>query len=62
MIRSYTYTNFDGRLKALIMRPSTKDNYFYFEIWNMSTGDYCGSGCATENDIKNFLSKYEVEF
>lgn len=60
-MKTYKYTNFDGREKALIVRESTEPNMYYIEIWNLSTGDFCGNGKKSLSDIARFLANYGVE-
>jgi hypothetical protein len=61
-MRTYRYTNLDGRKKSLIVKPTETTNDFYVEIWNLDTGDFCGYGYKTAEQITEFLAQYDVKF
>jgi hypothetical protein len=61
---TYFYTNKLGREKKLIVYNADRDNEskVYNVIIDVVTGKYCGSGYNTDEQIKNFLTSYGVEY
>ena len=59
--REYIYINKDGRVKGLIVFHSYKlGNEYLTSIWDMETGERCGSAYKTKEEITAFLNEYGV--
>ena len=56
----YTYTNKLGRRKELwVDKEPSKDheNKYCNVIWDLATGEFCGSGYNTKEEIDEMLAK-----
>ena len=52
----YTYTNNMGRAKELWVANEPKEDGTYFcVIWDMATGENCGTGDCTKEQIEKML-------
>ena len=57
----YTYTNDLGyRKKIVVESVNVEDGKFPFQIWSMDTGDFCGSGNITADELREFLHHYGI--
>lgn len=61
-MKTYEYVNLNGRKKVLIVKPTEITNIFHVEIWDVNTGDFCGNGYKTIEQITAFLAQYDVKF
>lgn len=60
-ILNYTYKNGLGHAKTLTVYIKTNENgKFPIEIWDNKTGENCGSGECTKDQIVAFLNNYEI--
>lgn len=61
---TYIYTNKLGREKKLIVYNADRNNEskVYNVIIDVVTGEYCGSGYNTDEQIEKFLASYGVEY
>lgn len=55
----YKYTNDLGRKKEIWITKD-EDKYTY-SLWDLATGEHCGSGESTKEDLIDFLSHYEIK-
>jgi hypothetical protein len=55
----YTYTNDLGYHKKIVVE-SVKDGKFHCQIWSMDTGDFCGCGDKTADELREFLHHYGI--
>ena len=55
--KEYNYRNDKGYYKKLVVYPKQNDKY-PISIWNNETGDYCGSGEITEEQLNEFFKHY----
>lgn len=61
MKREYNYTNDMGYHKQLLINIDAKqDDKYPCTLWSMDTGDFCGSGMMTYEEIKALLAHYGV--
>ena len=55
----YTYTNDLGYLKKIVIE-SVDDGKFHCRLWSMDTGELCGSGDMTADELREFLHHYGI--
>lgn len=61
--KEYCYTNKIGRLKRLEVRTEkTKEGKYWYVIWDVMTGECCGGGENTAEELASFLSYYGLKF
>lgn len=57
----YTYTNDLGHHKKIVVESvNAEDGKFHFQLWSMDTGDFCGSGDVTADELREFLHHYGI--
>jgi len=61
-MKTYEYTNLNGRRKMLVVKPTKTENSFEVEIWDLNGGSFCGNGRKTAEQITEFLAQYGVKF
>lgn len=63
MSQHYDYVNDLGYHKRLTVEFPKRENGKYFcSLWSRDTGDCCGTGDLTENEIEEMLSHYGLHF
>ena len=55
----YTYTNDLGYHKKIVVE-SVEDGKFHCQLWSMDTGDFCGCGDMTADELREFLHHYGI--
>jgi hypothetical protein len=55
----YTYTNDLGYHKKIVIE-SIDDGKFHCQLWSMDTGDFCGQGDMTADELRAFLHHYGI--
>ena len=58
-MKQYYYTNDTGYHKKLVIEE--KDGKYYVQLWSMDTGDFCGSGEMTKDELDAFLKHYGIK-
>lgn len=62
-IKEYCYTNKIGRLKKLeVSMKKTKEGKYRCSIWDVMTGECCGSSENTAEELTEFLNYYGLKF
>jgi hypothetical protein len=59
MTKKYQYTNDMGEPKTLMV--TQKGETYNFSIWSNRTGDFCGGGQMTKEQLDEFLSHYHIK-
>lgn len=61
MFEYYDYINDIGEPKILILHKYPNlQGLTSFQIWSQSTGDYCGSGYMTPQQLEDFCNHYKI--
>ena len=61
-MREYNYVNDIGHLKKIVIdNKKNKNGKYNFSLWSLQTGDFCGNGEKTKEDIDDFLKHYKIE-
>lgn len=55
----YTYTNDLGYHKKIVVEY-VEDGKFHCQLWSMDTGDLCGCGDMTADELRAFLLHYGI--
>lgn len=55
---SYCYINKIGIKKEIIIEE--ENGVCDFSVWNVSNGEFCGSGKTTKTELEEFLSNYNL--
>ena len=58
-MKSFEYVNAMGIRKKLTVYPM-KEGKYPVSLWIAETGENCGMGTATAEEIKNFLAHYGI--
>ena len=58
---NFYYTNNDGRRKMLTVENSSDDNNYLVTMYDCKTGECCGFGRKTKEEINKFLEYYKVK-
>ena len=62
MYKEYNYINGIGEPKKIIISTEKNENGNYsFTLWSNRTGDFCGSGEKTKEQIKKYLKHYNIK-
>jgi hypothetical protein len=56
-IKEYDYINSINEPKKLVIYP-LKDRVYPFILWSRRTGDFCGHGHLTPDELHNWLVHY----
>lgn len=59
-IKEYNYVNDINEPKKLVVYP-LKDGKYPCILWSTRTGDFCGSGNLTPDELHNWLAHYGLE-
>ena len=59
-IKTYDYTNDINEPKRLVVHP-LKDGVYPCTLWSRRTGDLCGSGDLTPDELHNWLVYYGIK-
>lgn len=57
--KEYHYTNDMGYHKILHVEE-TDNNTYSCQIWSRDTGDFCGSGTLSKQELQDFLTHYGI--
>lgn len=61
-MKEYTYVNDIGRMKKIIIGEEPNENGKYnFTLWDLRTGEFCGQGKKTKEEMINFLKHYKTQ-
>ncbi len=58
-IKEADYVNDIGEMKKIVVYPM-KNGKYPFSLWSMRTGDFCGSGEKTKDEINDFFQHYRI--
>lgn len=58
-MKEYNYTNDLGYHKKLII-GELKDGKYSVTLWSNDTGDFCGTGSMTPQQLTDFLIHYHI--
>ena len=61
MVREFQYTNDMGYHKTLSVDMTIKNGKYPVQLWSRDTGDFCGSGDMTKDEVNDFLKHYGVD-
>lgn len=62
-MKEYNYTNMLGYHKKLVVSDApNKEGKYSCTLWSNTTGDYCGSGEMTAEELDELLSHYGLHF
>lgn len=59
LLKEFHYTNDIGYHKTLAVYEKENDKYPVM-LWSRDTGDFCGSGKLTEQELKGYLKHYGI--
>jgi len=59
-IKNFQYVNAMGYRKELLVYEKTNGKY-YVTLWSLDTGDFCGSGHMTTQELNDYLKHFGVE-
>lgn len=62
MTKTYNYTNDLGYHKTLAVEFPPIEGKYACSLWCADTGDYCGGGNATAEQIEQILNHYGLHF
>ena len=57
-MKEYHYVNDYGYNKKLLIDEEEEE--MPFSIWSMDTGDFCGAGTMTREQLNDFLQHYGI--
>jgi len=60
-MKEYFYTNDLGFRKKFEIIYKREDGTYSTAIWSMNTGDLCGGGNMTKEEIIDFLKHYGIK-
>ena len=60
-MKEYNYVNDLGVPKKLLVWPINENGKHPFIMWCMSNGEMSNSGEVTDEELKDFLSHYDIE-
>lgn len=61
-MKEYYYRNDIGYMKKIVVATTPNENGKYnFTLWNAQTGDFCGQGEKTKEDVEDFLKHYKIQ-
>ena len=59
-LKSFQYTNNMGYHKELTVYEKV-DGKYPVMLWSLDTGDYCGKGNMTTQELNDYLKHYGIE-
>lgn len=59
-IKEYDYINDLNEPKKLVVHP-LKNGVYMCTLWSRRTGDFCGSGKLTSDELHDMLAHYGLE-
>ena len=62
MSKDFDYTNMLGYHKRLTINCLPKNNKYFCTLWSRDTGDCCGSGWMSKQEINELLANYGLHF
>ena len=58
-IKECNYVNDIGRFKKIVVY-APKDGKYPFDLWSNETGDFCGHGMKTREELNEFFQHYRI--
>lgn len=59
-LKSFQYTNSLGLHKELVVYEKV-DGKYPVTLWSLDTGDFCGRGDMTTQELNDYLKHYGIE-
>jgi len=59
-LKSFKYTNSKGYHKELAVYKKVNGKYPVM-LWSLDTGDLCGKGNLTAQELKDYLKQFDIE-
>lgn len=59
-LKSFQYTNSWGLHKELVVYEKV-DGKYPVTLWSLDTGDFCGRGDMTTQELNDYLKHYGIE-
>lgn len=59
-LKSFQYTNSKGYRKELTVYEKV-DGKYPVTLWSLDTGDFCGSGNMTTQELNDYLKHFVIE-
>lgn len=59
VIKEVNYINDMGHNKKIVIFEP-KDDKYPFELWSNQTGDWCGNGKKTKEELNEYFEHYHV--
>lgn len=61
-MKSYTYVNDIGRTKRIdISINDPEKEKYHVVLWDVKTGEFCGSGYKTKEELIHYFNYYHIE-
>ena len=60
-LKEFDYINDIGRFKKIVVYPE-KDGKYPFSLWSNETGDFCGNGEKTLEQLNDFMMHYKINY
>lgn len=61
MIKSFQYTNALGLPKKLVVYDLNEEGKYPVTLWEMTHGEFCGSGAMTKNELNDYLAHFGIQ-
>ena len=58
-LKESNYVNDIGEMKKIVVYPM-KDGKYPFSLWSLRTGDFCGNGEKTAEELNEFYQHYRI--
>ena len=59
-MKEFQYVNAYGIHKKLIVNTIPKDGKYHVDLWSMDTGDWCGNGDMTKDELNDYLKHFGI--
>ena len=59
-MKEYTYVNDIGEPKKIVIGEKNTDDTFPIFLWSLRTGDYCGGGKMTKEELEHYFNHYGI--
>lgn len=60
-MKNYIYTNDIGVDKMICIKDEPDENgKYYFTLWEMLHGEFCGQGKKTKEELEEYLKHYDA--
>ena len=60
-MKEFHYVNDLGRLKKLYVYDKDEEGLYPISLWDMETGEYCGSNEISVQKLKTYLLHYNID-